>query len=208
LFVYEIITFDKDMKSIKNKLLASGVVAVLTGCFFGKSKTIDAQTSSSSKPTAEFYTIAVNGIDGKPMNLAQYKGKKIMVVNTASECGFTPQYEDLQKLQEKYPEKLVIIGTPCNQFGGQEPGNGEQIATFCKKNFGVTFPLSEKLDVKGTQQHALYKWLTQKSQNGVLDSEVKWNFNKYIISENGELMGYFASTTSPMSSEITSLIEK
>ncbi|MCX8482240.1 MAG: glutathione peroxidase, partial [Crocinitomicaceae bacterium] len=108
-----------------------------------------------------------------PIDLNQFKGKKILFVNTASECGFTPQYEDLQKLQEKYPEKLVIIGCPCNQFGGQEPGNAEQIGSFCKKNYGVTFQLTQKIDVKGQNQHPLFSWLSQMSKNGVLDSEVK-----------------------------------
>ncbi len=114
----------------------------------------------------------------------------------------------MQKLQDKYKDKLVVIGSPCNQFGEQEPGNGDQIATFCKKNFGVTFLLTEKIDVKGETQHSLYKWLTQKSKNGVLDSEVKWNFNKFIVDENGKLLAYFASTTGPMSSNITQIIEK
>jgi glutathione peroxidase len=103
---------------------------------------------------------------------------------------------------------LVVIGSPCNQFGGQEPGNSDQIATFCKKNFGVSFMLTQKLDVKGENQHPLFQWLTSKSKNGVLDSEVKWNFNKFLVDENGKLVAYFASTTGPMSSDITKLIDK
>lgn len=197
------------MRNLKRKLLASGIIAIMTGCFFGKSKTIDAQSVQSSQPSESIYGIKIMALDEKtPIDLNQFKGKKILFVNTASECGFTPQYEDLQKLQEKYPEKLVIIGSPCNQFGGQEPGNSEQIGSFCKKNYGVTFQLTQKLDVKGTKQHSLYAWLGQKSKNGVLDSEVKWNFNKYLIDENGHLLGYFASTTAPLSNDITSLIEK
>lgn len=191
------------------KLLASGAMALMTGCFFGKSKTVDAQTAKESNPNESIYNIKIIQLDEKTaLDLSQYKGKKILFVNTASECGFTPQYEDLQKLQDKYPEKLVVIGSPCNQFGGQEPGNSDQIATFCKKNFGVTFMLTQKLDVKGTNQHPLFQWLTSKSKNGVLDSEVKWNFNKFLVDENGKLVAYFASTTGPMSSDITKLIDK
>lgn len=191
------------------KLLASGAMALMTGCFFGKSKTVDAQTAKESNPNESIYNIKIMQLDEKTaLDLSQYKGKKILFVNTASECGFTPQYEDLQKLQDKYPEKLVVIGSPCNQFGGQEPGNSDQIATFCKKNFGVTFMLTQKLDVKGENQHPLFQWLTSKSKNGVLDSEVKWNFNKFLVDENGKLLAYFASTTGPMSSDITKLIDK
>lgn len=191
------------------KLLASGAMALMTGCFFGKSKTVDAQTAKESNPNESIYNIKIMQLDEKTaLDLSQYKGKKILFVNTASECGFTPQYEDLQKLQDKYPEKLVVIGSPCNQFGGQEPGNSDQIATFCKKNFGVTFMLTQKLDVKGENQHPLFQWLTSKSKNGVLDSEVKWNFNKFLVDENGKLVAYFASTTGPMSSDITKLIDK
>jgi glutathione peroxidase len=197
------------MRKLKMKLLASGAMALMTGCFFGKSKTVDAQTAKESNPNESIYTIKIMQLDEKTaLDLSQYKGKKILFVNTASECGFTPQYEDLQKLQDKYPEKLVVIGSPCNQFGGQEPGNSDQIATFCKKNFGVTFMLTQKLDVKGTNQHPLFQWLTSKSKNGVLDSEVKWNFNKFLVDENGKLVAYFASTTGPMSSDITKLIDK
>jgi len=197
------------MRKLKMKLLASGAMALMTGCFFGKSKTVDAQTSKESNPNESIYNIKIMQLDEKTaLDLSQYKGKKILFVNTASECGFTPQYEDLQKLQDKYPEKLVVIGSPCNQFGGQEPGNSDQIATFCKKNFGVTFMLTQKLDVKGENQHPLFQWLTSKSKNGVLDSEVKWNFNKFLVDENGKLVAYFASTTGPMSSDITKLIDK
>ncbi|MCH1544683.1 MAG: glutathione peroxidase [Bacteroidia bacterium] len=155
-----------------------------------------------------FYSIKINSLEGKEINLEDYKGKKILVVNTASECGFTPQYEDLQKLHETYGEKVVIIGTPCNQFGGQEPGDASSIKNFCQKNYSVSFLMTEKLDVKGSNQHALYEWLTKKSVNCVLDSEVGWNFNKFLINEEGNLLAYFPSTTDPMSSDITSLIEK
>lgn len=196
------------MRQIVRKLLKLGLVATLAGCFFGKSKTVDSQTIQKAKPMKPFYSIKINSLEGKEINLENYKGKKILVVNTASECGFTPQYEDLQKLHETYGEKVVIIGTPCNQFGGQEPGDASSIKNFCQKNYSVSFLMTEKLDVKGSNQHALYEWLTKKSVNCVLDSEVGWNFNKFLINEEGNLLAYFPSTTDPMSSDITSLIEK
>ena len=196
------------MRNLKKLFLTSGIIASLTSCFFGKSKTVD-QNSSTANPSKSIYDIEILKLDEKtPLYLAQFKGKKILIVNTASECGFTPQYEDLQKLQQKYSDKLVVLGCPCNQFGGQEPGNSDQIANFCQKNYGVTFPLTQKIDVKGENQHPLYQWLTQKSVNGVLDSEVKWNFNKFLISEDGKLLAYFASTTGPLSTDLTQLIEK
>jgi len=195
------------MRKLTKRLLASGIIASMTGCFFGVSKTIDKQTMNNSKPKSSIYDVAIKKLDGTPLNLSEYKGKKLLIVNTASECGFTPQYEDLQKLNDAYQDKLTIIGTPCNQFGGQEPGDANTIQSFCTKNFGVTFTLTEKLDVKGENQHELYEWLTKKSINGVLDSEVKWNFNKYLISEEGMLIAYFASTTSPMSNDITKFLD-
>lgn len=180
---------------------------MLTSCFFGKSKSIDPQQIKDT--SLSVYSIPLKSLDGKSnLDLSQYKGKKILVVNTASECGFTPQYKELQALQDKYKEKLVIIGTPCNQFGGQEPGSSEEIASFCEKNFGVTFPLSEKLEVKGSNQHPLYQWLTQKAKNGALDASVSWNFNKFLINETGQLVGYYPSTVKPLSDELTKAIEK
>ena len=116
--------------------------------------------------------------------MEQYKGKQILIVNTASECGYTPQYQDLQKLHETYPN-LVMIGFPCNQFMGQEPGSNAEIKSFCQKNYGVTFLMAEKIDVKGKNQHPLYQWLTQKEKNGVENSTVSWNFNKFLIGADG-----------------------
>lgn len=149
------------------------------------------------------YDIAINDLHGNPMSLATFKGKKILFVNVASKCGFTKQYKELQELSDTYKDQLVIIGSPCNQFGKQEPGNASQIQEFCALNFGVTFPLTEKLDVKGKNQHPLYAWLTSKELNGKKRSSVKWNFQKYIVDENGELLNYYYSLTKPMSSKIT-----
>ena len=126
-----------------------------------------------------------------------------MIVNVASKCGFTPQYKDLQALHEKYNENLIIIGVPCNQFGGQEPGTAKSIESFCQVNYGVDFLMTEKIDVKGNHQHSLYEWLTNSSQNGVSSSTVKWNFQKYLIDDKGNLIDYFYSTTNPTSTKIT-----
>ncbi len=157
--------------------------------------------------TQSIHTFKVTGIDGKQIDLAAYKGKKILVVNTASKCGYTPQYEALEKVYETYKDKLVIIGFPCNQFGGQEPGTNEEIVSFCKKNYGVTFPLADKIDVKGAQTAPIYQWLTQKSKNGVLDASIAWNFNKFLLDENGKMIAYFPSSTKPDSEEILSRLK-
>ena len=149
------------------------------------------------------YNIEIKSISGKKINLADYKGKKILFVNVASKCGFTPQYDGLQELYELYKDKLMIIGVPSNQFGGQEPGTAEEIQSFCKLNYGVTFLITEKVDVKGNNQHPLYTWLTKKEKNGVKNSSVKWNFQKYLVDENGNLIDYYFSLTKPMSRKIT-----
>jgi glutathione peroxidase len=152
---------------------------------------------------ASIYEIGINTLDGNPIDFSTLKGKHILFVNVASECGFTTQYKDLQKLSDNYPDKLVVIGSPCNQFGKQEPGDAAQIQAFCELNFGVTFLLTEKLDVKGGKQHPLYKWLTSKDLNGKKNSSVKWNFQKYLVDGNGNLIDYYFSLTKPMSSKIT-----
>lgn len=149
------------------------------------------------------YEIPIKSLQGKPLNLSDFKGKHILFVNVASKCGFTPQYKDLQKLYDAYQDKLVVIGVPCNQFGKQEPGSAEDIEQFCEVNYGVSFPITEKVDVKGSDQHPLYKWLTQKSENGRKSSSVKWNFQKYLVDTNGQLIDYYFSMTSPTSKKIT-----
>lgn len=155
-----------------------------------------------------FHSFKAISIDGKEINLNIYKGKKILVVNTASQCGFTPQYEQLEQLFEKYKDNnFVILGFPANNFGGQEPGNNLEIKDFCKKNYGVTFQMMEKSSVTGSDQNEIYKWLTQKTLNGVKDSEVKWNFQKYLIDENGKLVDVASSRESPVSDKIIKWIE-
>lgn len=154
-----------------------------------------------------FYDLEVTGIDGEPLRMGDFAGKYILCVNVASRCGFTPQYEPLQALYEKYQDKLVIIGFPCNQFLSQEPGTEEEIVTFCQKNYGVSFPLSEKINVKGKDQHPVYAWLTTKAYNGVADAKVSWNFNKFLISPEGKWLAHFPSKVDPLSEEITGYLK-
>ena len=161
----------------------------------------------SKPPIKSIYEIEIKSIDSKSIDLSDYRGKKILFVNVASKCGFTPQYADLQKLHEQYGDQLVIIGVPCNQFMNQEPGTNEQIAKFCQKNYGVSFLITQKVDVKGDNQHPLYKWLTSKSENGTSDSKVKWNFQKYLINETGQLQEIFAPNVKPMDSKIISTLK-
>lgn len=163
----------------------------------------DANGQEADKNMASLYDINIKSLTGDDIDLSTFKGKKILFVNVASECGFTPQYAGLQELHETYQDKLVIIGVPCNQFGGQEPGAAPQIQSFCEKNYGVEFLITEKVDVKGDDQHPLYAWLTSKALNGVKSSSVKWNFQKYLVDENGNLMDYYYSVTKPLSKKIT-----
>ena len=164
--------------------------------------------SKTNKPikmsaSKSLYDIKIDSLQGASIDFSSFKGKKILFVNVASECGFTPQYEGLQELYELYKDKLMIIGVPSNQFGGQEPGTATEIQSFCKLNYGVTFLITEKVDVKGENQHPLYSWLTKKENNGVKNSSVKWNFQKYLVDENGGFIDYYFSLTKPMSRKIT-----
>jgi len=160
-------------------------------------------SQETTKQKHSLYDIDINTIDGQKINLSDFKGKKILFVNVASECGFTKQYKDLQALHEKYKDELIIIGSPCNQFGGQEPGTEKQIQSFCQVNFGVEFLITEKINVKGPEQHPLYAWLTKKALNGKKSSSVKWNFQKYLVDQNGEFIDYYYSITNPLSKKIT-----
>jgi glutathione peroxidase len=148
------------------------------------------------------YTFKLKTIDGKDFSLAKYKGKKLLIVNTASKCGFTPQYAELQKLADQYKDKVVVVGFPANNFGGQEPGTNSEVKEFCQKNFGVTFPLSSKVSVKGDDIDPLFKYLTNEP-NPDFTGEIKWNFEKFLIDENGKLIHRYRSTTKPLSDEIT-----
>jgi glutathione peroxidase len=156
-----------------------------------------------------FYDFKVQDINGKDFNLVSLKGKKVLVVNTASKCGLTPQYKQLEEVFEKYGgDKFTIIGFPANNFMKQEPGTNSEIAEFCEKNYGVKFQMMSKISVKGDDIHPLYKWLTSKSQNGVMDSEVSWNFQKYLIDENGHLVDMVSPRVKPDDDKIVGWITK
>ncbi len=163
-------------------------------------------TKSLSAQTKSIYDFKVESLDGGQIDLAAYKGKKILIVNTASKCGFTPQYEGLETLYKKYKGELVIIGFPANNFLFQEPGENSEIKNFCQKNYGVSFPMAAKISVKGRKMHPLYVWLTQKRYNHFSDNSVKWNFQKYLIDEKGNLVAVFPPSTTPMSEEIINAI--
>jgi glutathione peroxidase len=182
------------------------ISAALLGCMANSSTKDIVTPVSGQQPVAakSIYDFKVEGLEGGTIDFSAYKGKKILVVNTASNCGYTPQYKELEALYKKYKETLVIVGFPANNFGGQEPGSNIEIKAFCEKNYGVTFPMAAKVSVKGDDMAPIYQWLTQKSQNGVLDAEIKWNFNKFLIDENGKMVAYFPSKVSPVSEEITS----
>ena len=157
--------------------------------------------------TETIYQFKVNDLYGKEFDFSSLKGKKILVVNTASECGLTPQYKDLEAIYEKYKDKnFVIVGFPANNFGAQEPGSNDQIAKFCKMNYGVTFPMMSKISVKGNDQHEVYQFLTQKNRNGLQDSQVEWNFQKYLLNENGELVKVLSPRVLPIDPEIVDWI--
>lgn len=153
---------------------------------------------------SSIYDFKVSGLNGDEIDFSKFKGKKILIVNTASECGYTPQYADLQKLHEKYKDKLVVIGFPANNFQGQEPGTNEQIKDFCQKNYGVTFPMAQKVSVAGSDIHPLFKYLTEEGKKiGAAEPVIRWNFTKFLVDENGKLIKVFPSKVKPLSDEIT-----
>lgn len=182
---------------------------VLSSIFFGcaiKSSHQSADKAGTNKSTSDtgknIYQFKVESLDGGTIDFSTFKGKKILIVNTASECGYTPQYKELEELYSKYQNKLVVVGFPANNFGGQEPGSNADIKAFCQKNYGVSFPMAAKISVKGSDTAPIYQWLTSKEQNGVLDAEIKWNFNKFLIDENGHVIAKFETKVKPMSEEI------
>ncbi len=150
----------------------------------------------------DFYQLEARTTSGKLLSFSTLKGKKVLIVNTASECGYTPQYANLQVLYEKFSSDLVVIAFPCNQFGGQEPGTDNQISAFCELNYGVTFPLMAKVNVKGPDQHPVFAWLCRKDLNGVADVEIKWNFQKFAVNEDGVLAAVFPHTMEPLDADI------
>ena len=180
-------------------------------CFLGESITCFARrapVSTAARDTGiehkTIYDFKVEALDGSIIDFAAFKGKKILIVNTASKCGFTPQYEGLQKLYEQYKDRLVIIGFPANNFFSQEPGSNETIGEFCKKNYGVSFPMAAKISVKGKTIAPIYQWLCNKEENGIMDAKITWNFNKFLLDEKGTIIAKYNSKVKPMSEEITS----
>jgi len=160
-------------------------------------------TNISAIENKSIYDFKVTALNGDTIDFADFRGKKILIVNTASKCGFTPQYEGLEQLYQKYKDRLVVIGFPCNNFLSQEPGSNEKIKAFCTKNYGVSFPMAAKISVKGKNIAPIYKWLCNKSENGVMDAKISWNFNKFLLDENGKIIAWFPSKVKPMSAEIT-----
>lgn len=164
-------------------------------------------STPNNNVATSFHDFEIKSLSGDQLNMIDFKGKYILCVNVASKCGYTSQYAPLQELYDQHKDKLVIIGFPCNQFGGQEPGSQEEIADFCTKNYGVSFPMTEKINVKGKDQHPMYAWLTQQAQNGVSDAKVNWNFNKFLISPEGEWVSHFGSSVDPMSEELLNYVK-
>lgn len=181
---------------IKTILLAMGLFSIFS-----------CKAQSTNIPNS-IYDFKVEGLSGDQIDFAQFKGKKILIVNTASKCGLTPQYEGLEALYQKYQDKLVIIGFPANNFLSQEPGSNDDIASFCQKNYGVSFPMAAKISVKGKSMAPIYQWLTNKTYNNLKNSSVKWNFQKYLIDEEGNLVEVFAPTLKPDDTSIIAAIEK
>lgn len=176
-----------------------GLLSFLFAC--SNQTNLDAQIKS-------IYDFKVKGLDGETIDFAKFKGKKILIVNTASKCGYTPQYKDLEALSQQFKDKLVIVGFPANNFLFQEPGENSEIKSFCQKNYGVSFPMTEKVSVKGKKMHPVYVWLTQKKYNHFSDNSVKWNFQKYLIDEKGQLVQVFAPGVEPLSDEIITAIKQ
>ncbi|TWP26127.1 glutathione peroxidase [Apibacter muscae] len=201
---------------MKKIIITCGILGLLQLTLINcNAKTEVKQESNSSENNlskkdsiSTIYSFEVTDIDGKPFKMDSLKGKKIMIVNTASKCGNTPQYADLEKLYNTYKDKnFVILGFPANDFLGQEPGSNEEIKKFCTANFNVSFPMMSKISVKGDEIAPIYKWLTKKSENGVMDSEVEWNFQKYLIDENGKLVDVVPPKESILSDKVKNWIE-
>jgi glutathione peroxidase len=193
------------MKNIIRMAYLYGCILWLSSCFNGSkvSTPTPGVTNNIETSAVSFYDLKAKTLDGEEISLSQYKGKRIILLNTASKCGYTPQYADWQAFYDKNKENTVVLGFPCNQFLGQEPGSAVEIETFCQKNYGVTFPMFEKIDVKGETQSPIYKWLSDKTQNGWCSDVPSWNFCKYYINEKGELKYFFGSKIKPDSPEFT-----
>ena len=193
---------------MKNLIILISLILIACQQPIERPKVLEAGFMTTSKNMeSSFYDFKIKDLECKEVDFAQYKGKKVMIVNVASKCGYTKQYAALQELNEKYGDKIAILAFPANNFGGQEPGSNEEIKEFCTANYGVTFPVFEKLSVKGFDKHPLYRWLSDPKMNGWNDEEPSWNFCKYILDEKGELVKFLPSSVTPLDEEILSLIE-
>lgn len=196
------------------KLVLSAVIgAAIAGvaCTRSNSTTVNKESMATeeTQPEAQeqnsFYDFKMTSLDGKEIDFSKFKGKKVLLVNTASECGYTPQYADLEELHEKHGDKVVVLGFPANNFGGQEPGSNKEIASFCQKNYGVEFQMFEKISVVGDDRHPLYTWLEQNSPN---HDKPTWNFSKFLVDENGKVVAFYPSKVKPMDAELIAAIQK
>lgn len=189
---------------MKKFLLPLLSLVLISACNSPAESETKSQKFALAEPAASsFHDFVVTDLNGEKFAFSSLKGKRVLIVNTASKCGFTPQYEGLQELYEKFGgESFTIIGFPCNQFMNQEPGDNEEIASFCKKNYGVSFPMMDKIDVKGDEQHPVYKWLCEEELNGKDDASVSWNFNKFLVDAEGNWVAHYGSRTEPMDEEI------
>lgn len=192
----------------KIRVLLASIPIWFLSCFNANKVTSapPAEALSTAQSGRSFYQLKARDIQGREVSMSEYKGKKVIVLNVASECGYTPQYADWQAFYEKNKDKYVVLGFPCNLFMGQEPGTNAEIETFCRKNYGVTFPVFEKANVKGSEKSEVYKWLTDPALNGWNSEEPSWNFCKYLIDENGKLISFFASKIKPDSEEFVKAV--
>lgn len=194
---------------MKKTLIIACMSLSLSACQFLKTSKEPESTIENSAEIKNLYEFTVKDIDGNDFNFSDLKGKKIMIVNTASKCGFTPQYADLEELYQKYKNhNFTIVGFPSNNFKGQEPGSNTEIKKFCTSNFNVSFPMMSKIDVVGENQAPIYQFLTQKSKNGVIDAPVEWNFQKFLINEDGSVARVYYSRVKPTDAEIMKWIEE
>lgn len=191
---------------MKMPLILIAVAAVVIIAFTGWNLFKGSNQYETANAPVDFYSLSANTLEGEAFSFEKLRGKKVLIVNTASECGFTPQYKQLQKLYDEYGgEGFEILGFPCNDFGKQEKGGSSEIGAFCQKNFGVTFQMMEKISIKG-DTHPVYKWLTSASENGVADHNIRWNFHKFTISEHGELVGSYRSGVNPLDNNIVTFV--
>lgn len=182
------------------------VLFIISGC--ARFSEVKQQTEAVKKPKESFYNLSATNMQGEEVRFDSFKGKNILIVNTASKCGFTSQFEDLQKFHTQYKDSVIVLGFPSNDFANQDPGSNKEIVEFCKKNYGVSFTMFEKISVTGEEQHPIYHWLSDSTQNGWYQGAPTWNFCKYLVNAQGELVGYYGSSIKPFDPKIISDLSK